>query len=568
LLDLPYPEQCQRKHNTVVDAFRAYPSLRNIEVSDLRAAPTIHSYRIRAKLVVSDDGIGLFAAGTHDIVDTPSCPVLHPLVRQTVQRLRLLPLVRLGVSSVDVRHVDDGVLITLATSQRHNPALLASIDEMMLSIPHLVCVAVSERDRSDPQVLGSQPTVVRGPDAARYTPDRHAPYHYAGPGAFTQAHPESMTQLHRDLEEQIIRSFGRIEGCRVLELYAGTGAFSLRLAHAGAHVTLVESFAPSVQLAARAATEQNLALETRIGDAAVVTQQLLRNHAFFDLIIVNPPRRGLAPAVRTAVISLQPRMALYVSCNPITLARDVAVWTYHGLRPRMIRPYDMIPLSEVVETMAVLTPAVPTQPTLLYSDPQLLVVDKPAHEKLLASPGAPGSLLERVRQTLGAPDAQPLHPMDVGQSGVCLLARTAAAKNALLQDVLPRQSSWTVLAKGIPHAKGSLGKTKAAHPGPPMRYVRQQVIAGHGWLQVFTQGDDAQGMARGLSRIGHPIVGDEKFGDRRTNQYFIHRHGLDRPFMHLDTVTVFHQGRTLQFRSELAADLQAVADDLRASAEE
>ena len=113
MLDLSYFEQCQRKHNTVVDAFRAYPSLRNIEVSDLRAAPTIHSYRIRAKLVVSDDGIGLFAAGTHDIVDTPSCPVLHPLVRQTVQRLRLLPLVRLGVSSVDVRHVDDGVLIPI-----------------------------------------------------------------------------------------------------------------------------------------------------------------------------------------------------------------------------------------------------------------------------------------------------------------------------------------------------------------------------------------------------------------------------------------------------------------------
>ena len=125
---------------------------------------------------------------------------------------------------------------------------------------------------------------------------------------------------------------------RVLELYAGSGALSLALAEAGATVLAVESFAPACERLSRAAREQRLSLEVQQGDAGVVAQALSQQGQRFDVVVVNPPRRGLDVQVREAVAHLGPQRMAYVSCNPATLARDLAHLARRASRPGSLRP--------------------------------------------------------------------------------------------------------------------------------------------------------------------------------------------------------------------------------------
>lgn len=563
LIELPYAEQLARKRQTVLEALRPYAYLAEATVTAPHPAPSTTSYRVRAKLVADAHGLGLFAAGSHTVVDTPSCRVLRSAVDRAVQKLRSLSLHRAGVTSVDVREVDGGVLVTLAAEDRDSPALAALVSEVQTSIPDIVSLAISARGRSAPQVLGSTPVVIAGAAAARHTPDPDAPYHYAGPGAFTQAHPGQLVQMHRHVESALVQHLGSLEGRRVLELYAGTGAFGLRLARAGAHVTLVESFAPSMGLAGRAASEQRLVVETHVEDAGIAIERFGEQGASFDAILVNPPRRGVAPQVRRGMARLAPKVAVYVSCNPRTLARDAADLARLGLAPASFHPYDMIPLSDAVETLAVFLPSQPVAPLVIHADDSLIVVDKPGHEPVTPNDGAPGSLLDRVRHRLDAPEAVALHPMGAGVSGVCLFARTAGAASELSRSVAERSSTWIVLAKGITHPKGTLrvGR-KGRDQGPETRYTRVRVVGGHAWLSVHTHGNDGRELPRALARIGHPVVGDGKQGDTRTNQHFAHRHDLDRPFLHIDSVHLSRNGVALDLRASIAPDLDAVRESL------
>ncbi|HOU92486.1 MAG TPA: hypothetical protein PLU22_15645, partial [Polyangiaceae bacterium] len=116
LLGRPYPEQLAEKRAAVVAAFAPYGLLDASAIGETRGAAELEAYRLRAKLVASDAGLGLFEAGGHRVVDTSSCRVLRPAVARAVAALRALAPHRAGVSAVDVREVDRGVMVTLAAA--------------------------------------------------------------------------------------------------------------------------------------------------------------------------------------------------------------------------------------------------------------------------------------------------------------------------------------------------------------------------------------------------------------------------------------------------------------------
>jgi 23S rRNA (uracil1939-C5)-methyltransferase len=76
-----------------------------------------------------------------------------------------------------------------------------------------------------------------------------------------------------------------------------------------------------------------------------------------DGIVLNPPRKGCTPAVLGEVARLAPRTIAYLSCDPETLARDLAILARDGYRPRSVTPFDMLPHTPHVEALALLTHA-------------------------------------------------------------------------------------------------------------------------------------------------------------------------------------------------------------------
>jgi 23S rRNA (uracil1939-C5)-methyltransferase len=538
----------------------------------LAAEPAV-GYRVRAKLVAQSGALGLFERGGHDVVDIPECQVMTPRVRGTVAELRSgLPELPM-VSSIDVRETDAGMVVTLALPPGTSASERSRVNEVVRArVSSLVTLALTSRGADAPQLLGANLRVVHGPEAVKHTFDTGTPYHYAAPGAFTQTHSGQARWLHRSIEHALVElsanraSTQPLAGLNVLELYAGSGALALRLSARGARVTHVESFQPAVALAERAAREQGLSLRALASDAGDALRLLVSERARFDAVLVNPPRRGLEPEVRRLVGELAPKLVVYVSCDPMTLARDADHFARLGQSLVQVTPFDMIPQSDAVETLALLRPSAPPLPRVLFAGDEFLAVEKAGHEPTLPQTEHRGSLLERVRRLPGAAEASAAMRLELGVSGVCLFARNQAQLQPLLQKLEAAELRFLTLVRGVTRPRGTLRPSTKSRVGAPerdhIRYERRELVGGHSLLEVFATPSQSPKIKNCLASMGHPILGDSKRGDARSNLHFFHRHGLDRTFLHVSELPP--AAAQPKLRAELPADLERVLASLRA----
>ena len=456
LIDRPYPDQLETKRARVRRALSLYPALASVPVSEVEPAEPVVAYRTRAKLVVGSQGeLGLFARGEHEVVDIPRCRVIAPVLSRVADALRERidadartrgPLAPAGavfggaLRAVDLREVCDGggeiarmraisvsgrpaALVTLVFDREAAPAravLVEAASALVRSVPEVIGVAASFQRSDAPQVLGSETIPLAGVQTA---PDRAgASRVIATFGSFVQAHRGQAAKIHA-LIAGTVGAPGR--KARVLDLYGGSGAMALGLAAAGAQVLLVESFGPAVAQAEAAAREQGLSVRARHDDVTRAIESLVRERETFDVAVLNPPRRGTSPEVREGPARLAPETVVYVSCDPSTLARDLDHFARLGYVAPAVQPFDMIPLSEEVETVAVLRRGQPAPPRVVYEDEAILAVVKGPHEPVSAGPGS--SLTSRVRALPGAERACVVLPLDAGASGIVVYVRSESS---------------------------------------------------------------------------------------------------------------------------------------------
>ena len=143
-------------------------------------------------------------------------------------------------------------------------------------------------------------------------------------------------------------------GVPVLDLYAGAGLFALPLALAGHDVVAVEQNAAAVA-DGEASRALNRIPPGRCRWLAATAEHALARVEACDTVVLDPPRDGCSPAVRQRLFAeRRPGLAVYVSCNPETLARDLAVAAGQGYTVESLQPVDMFPHTPHVETVAVL----------------------------------------------------------------------------------------------------------------------------------------------------------------------------------------------------------------------
>jgi 23S rRNA (uracil1939-C5)-methyltransferase len=455
--------------------------------------------------------------------------------------------------------------------QRERVSSLAPLEraahDLMNALPEVAGVAVNFHEGDAPQVLGAETQTLAGASSAA---DRlGASVHFATFGSFVQAHRGQAARVHALVAEEIGLARARTEGrrLRVLDLYGGSGAIALGLAAAGASVRLVESFAPAVAQVRAAAESQSLDVQAECADVAAALRALVAERARFDAVIINPPRRGTSPTAREWLARLQPPIIAYVSCDPETLARDLDHFARLGYAATTLRPLDMIPLTDEVETVAVMRRAGTPLPRVLHEDAELLIVDKGAHEPTTPQGEYAGSLLARVRRIPGAEEAVPLHRLDVGTSGLVMFARRPelVAKWQRVLAAATTRKIYVAAVRGMTPSKGAItrdlredGKVYAART----RYRRLAVASGHSVLRVVPEQGRTHQIRRHLAAIGHPVLGDERYGHATTNRYFEEKNGLDRTFLHCVRFELDHPdtpGRLI-VEAPLPGDLRAVLE--------
>jgi tRNA/tmRNA/rRNA uracil-C5-methylase (TrmA/RlmC/RlmD family) len=172
-------------------------------------------------------------------------------------------------------------------------------------------------------------------------------------GGFWQVHPAAPEAFTAALLDAVRPAPGE----RVLDLYAGAGALTAALAEAvgaGGEVIGLEVSQPAVEDAGANLADLPWARieRARVGAAAIAGLS-----GRFDVVALDPPRAGAGREVMTALLDLRPRAVGYVSCDPATLARDVAVAREAGWRLAALRAFDAFPMTHHVECVAALNPA-------------------------------------------------------------------------------------------------------------------------------------------------------------------------------------------------------------------
>lgn len=570
---LPPAEQLRAKQARVERALAPYAAL-EARVLPVEAAAQRTGYRTRAKLAVAKGPrLGLFERGTHEVLDLPGCPVLAPSLAAATDALRrLLRDPPAGAESVlapegegagrlravDLREVENeagtGVLVALVLrAPAPEPAALeAAAAALRAALPALRSLALRVHDGKSPSLLGGPPRVIHGPAlvADRLAPG--APAVRVSSGSFVQAHRAQAARLQAAAE----RALGARAGQRVLDVYAGSGALGLSLAAQGVRPLLVEGFAPAAEAAREAARAQGLALEVRCAPAERALPALVREGARFEAAVANPPRAGMTRRAREALAALVSGPIVLVSCEPRTLARDLAHFRELGFRCERLEPWDLMPLTDQVESVAVLRKAGAPPAAVLHADPAFVAVAKPPFVATEGTAGA-GALLARVRRLRGRSEAVAVDRLEPGASGVCLFATSPAHAPALAKALAAPDAEHTslVLVRGVARASGRAGT---------LRYRRRAVVAGHALLEVSAAPGAPRSIRRQLAAIGEPVLGDERHGHAPSNRHLFERAGLDRSFLHAAHVGFAHpaSGAPVRIEAPLAPDLAAVLERL------
>ncbi len=610
-----YADQRAAKMKRLERALLRYEIAPSVSLAGVESAEPIAGYRRRAKLVVARNSSGEVAVGLyrrHDnqsVVDIPGCQVLSPLLKRLVAKIRELaqdPPAELqcllepagegcGVlSGIDLRELrgppgagskpcpasgtsaqDDAAVEALDLSSEPRVLLTmvlvadraASVEELREAgralrrkWPLVAGLAVSLRYSGRGQ--GSSELVsLSGETECRDALDQG--YQLVSHTSFLHVHRAQSIRLY-ELLNKLVSEAKPGEACKVLDLYGGTGAIAVSLAKAGHNAMLVESYPPAASLALRGSQGQRLPVEVVTGDVASVTRALAAASSTFDVVIANPPRRGLSPAARESVAGLSPSRVLYVACDLDNLSRDLDHLARLGYRLSNLIPLDMLPLTEEVEVVALLerAPSLP-KPDLLYQEETLLAFNKPPHEPVVAQPEYPGSLLQRAKPVIEWSGYFPVLKIEAGTSGVCLFARDEQSAKRWA-EALERSGRLVYLAaaRGVTPAKGAITRELRGEEGARparTRYRRLAIGGGHSVLRVVPEKRHLHQIRRHLAAIGHPVLGDARYGHAPTNRYFEEKHGLDRSFLHLVRIELDHpqSGERLLIEAPLPPDLRA-----------
>ena len=188
-----------------------------------------------------------------------------------------------------------------------------------------------------------------GPDGGLTETVAGRPY-AVPPGGFWQVHPAAAAVL----VEAVLEGLAPRAGERAFDLYGGVGLFAGALLDAGCRVWGLESGRGAV-----AAARRNLADGgDRVRLAADrVERGLTRLPRSTDLVVLDPPRSGAGAKVVREILARRPRAVAYVSCDPASLARDLAAAAKEGYTATSIRGFDLFPMTQHVECVVVLVPS-------------------------------------------------------------------------------------------------------------------------------------------------------------------------------------------------------------------
>ena len=307
---------------------------------------------------------GMYAAGTHRIVDTSGCLIENERAQLVVSAVRSL-MGRHGIEPYDenrgtgfmrhvvvrVGHESGEVLVTLVTNARDFPRSKSFCRELVRRCPFVTTVVQNVNTRLTNVILGNEERRLFGPG---FILDTLCGLSFRiSSQSFYQVNAKQTEVLY----EQAMKLAGLREGEAAIDAYCGTGTIGLVAASRGASevigVDSVESAIRDARQNARHNGIQNARFVT--ADAGAFMRELAQTGRRIDAVLMDPPRAGASEEFLRSLGALAPQRVVYVSCNPATQVRDGLMLAQAGYRVRVVQPVDMFPHTDHIETVVLLS---------------------------------------------------------------------------------------------------------------------------------------------------------------------------------------------------------------------
>jgi 23S rRNA (uracil1939-C5)-methyltransferase len=321
------------------------------------------AFRLRARLAIrgrlGSPKVGLFELGTHRVVHIPNCSIQHPLINRVAGVVRRV-LVDLQMTSYsDHAHLGLARYLQVVVERGSQSAQLVLVGNSATAEPFSDCLNLIQ------QQLGAELHSLwfnanTGRSNSILSPDFQ---HWCGPdsvverfgGAAVHYPPGAFGQNNLDIAQQIIEHV-RVQiphGARVAEFYAGVGAIGLSVLDRVSEIRMNEVSPQSLR-----GLELGLAQLDAMNRAKIVVVPGSAGAACLtasdmDVIIVDPPRKGLDPELTDYLCEWPPERLVYVSCGLESFLDDTAALTSRGrLRLCALTAFNLAPFTEHIELVA------------------------------------------------------------------------------------------------------------------------------------------------------------------------------------------------------------------------
>ncbi|MBM4299221.1 MAG: 23S rRNA (uracil(1939)-C(5))-methyltransferase RlmD, partial [Deltaproteobacteria bacterium] len=338
-----YEAQLKAKQQSVADALQRIGKLADFELRPIIASPKDHHYRRRIRLQCDErKRLGFYRSSSHQLIEIDRCVIADDRINGVIELLRpSIAQLRTQVEHVEIIHGDGTEQVKMVIGAAGDwSALDEDLCEQLVSGHSAISGLVAHGPRWR-KVWGQPWITVQLTGDLAMTVDADV---------FTQVNPEG----NRKILSALLASAAFTSDDRVLELYCGAGNFTLPIAAQAKEVVAVEGYRPAI--ANGKLNAQKLGLTNIDWICAAVPEalkQLRKRREQFAKIVLDPPRSG-TKGLEKELAGLNATVLAYVSCNPSTLARDLAGLAKHGYKLTLVQPIDLFPHTFHVEALGLL----------------------------------------------------------------------------------------------------------------------------------------------------------------------------------------------------------------------
>lgn len=362
-----YEAELQYKEQKVRDAFQRIGHL-DVPIQPVLGSEEQIGYRNKAQYPVAavpghGPQMGFYAKNSHRIVPCTDCRLQPPVFEDVLKIIRAW-MMKYGISSYDerahkglIRHIylrqgyySKELMVCLVVNGKNVPQTFHLIRDLRDNIPDFKTFLLNYNTAKTNVIMGPEEEVLFGEGFIR---DNLLGYTFRiSPKSFYQVNTRQAEVLYAKAAELAQLTSDDV----LMDLYCGTGTIGLTMADKVRQLYGAEIVPDAVKDARMNAKENHIANAKFIcGDAAKAAEQMQHDGVKPDVILVDPPRKGLSEELIHTMADFAPKRIVYVSCDPATLARDCTRFLELGWQTKTVCPVDMFPRTAHVENVVLIS---------------------------------------------------------------------------------------------------------------------------------------------------------------------------------------------------------------------